>query len=110
MAGSLHLGACGSYRHVDKIGKWARAGWTGYVKIYLTGDQVLRLLCIGWRCNLATVRSIQSTENSYDEPNPSHRAGRARASRHCGHGRFGARLPVGVAEEVIRNACAYELT
>jgi hypothetical protein len=84
--------------------------WTGYVKICLTRDQVLRLLCIGGRCNLATVRSIQSTENSYDEPNPSHRAGRARASRHCGHGRFGARLPVGVAEEVIRNACAYELT
>jgi hypothetical protein len=32
------------------------------VKVYLTDDQVLRLLCIGERCNLGIVRSIQLME------------------------------------------------
>jgi hypothetical protein len=32
------------------------------VKVYLTVDQVSRLLRIDGRCNLLTVRSIQSTE------------------------------------------------
>jgi len=32
------------------------------VKFFLTDGQVFRLLCIGGRCNLFTVRSIQSTE------------------------------------------------
>jgi hypothetical protein len=32
------------------------------VKVYLTDDQILRLLCIGGRCNLVTVRSAQPTE------------------------------------------------
>jgi hypothetical protein len=34
-----------------------------HVKIYLTVDQVLHLLCIGGRCNLFTVRSIQPMGN-----------------------------------------------
>ena len=33
-------------------------------QVYSTVGQVLRLLCIGGRCNLNTVRSIQSTENA----------------------------------------------
>ena len=34
------------------------------VKVCLTARQVLRLLCIGGRCNLNTVRSIHSKENA----------------------------------------------
>jgi len=34
------------------------------VKVYLTDGQALCLLCIGGRCNLNTVRAIQSTENA----------------------------------------------
>jgi hypothetical protein len=36
-----------------------------YVKVYLTDDQVSRLLCVGGRCNLLTVRSNQSTEHAH---------------------------------------------
>jgi hypothetical protein len=35
------------------------------VKFYLTNGQVWRLLCIGGRCNLNTVRSNQSTEYAH---------------------------------------------
>jgi hypothetical protein len=79
----------------------------GNVKIYLTDRQVLRLLCIGGRCNLFTVRSIQSTENVHDEPIPTHRALRAGASSGFSHDRFRTRFPVGVADDVIviRHSC-----
>ena len=36
------------------------------LKFYLTVDQVSRLLCIDGRCNLLTVRSIQSTEYAHE--------------------------------------------
>ena len=79
----------------------------GNVKIYLTDRQVLRLLYIGGRCNLFTVRSIQSTENVHDEPIPTHRALCAGASSGFSHDRFRTRFPVGVADDVIviRHSC-----
>ena len=40
------------------------AAWS--IKLFLTGGQLLRLLCVGGRCNLLTVRSIQLMENAHD--------------------------------------------
>ena len=65
----------------------------GCVKFPLTDGQDLRLLCIGGRCNLFTVQSIQSTENAY-EINQSHRAICAGASGRYGYGCFGTRFSV----------------
>jgi hypothetical protein len=63
------------------------------VKFPLTEGQDLRLLCIGGRCNLFTVQSIQSTENAY-EINQSHRAICAGAPGRYGYGCFGTRFSV----------------
>jgi hypothetical protein len=71
------------------------------VKLYLTGRQVLRLLCIGGRCNLFIVRSIQSTENAYDEPILSYRPRRAGAAGGYRYGCFGTRFPV--VEDDVRS-------
>jgi hypothetical protein len=43
------------------------------LKFYLTGDQVLRLLCARARFNLISVRSDQPTEYATQEPYTSHR-------------------------------------
>ena len=40
-------------------------GVSGRVKYYLTDSKGLSLLCIGGRCNLLAVRSIQSTEYAH---------------------------------------------
>jgi hypothetical protein len=85
-----------SYRLFGTTSPCYREIWC--IKFPLTEGQVLRLLCIGGRCNLFIVRSIQSTEKAHDEPNLSHRAIRARASGGYGHGGFDTRLPVGVAD------------
>src|SRR5580658_2423106 len=39
------------------------------VKVCLTDDQVLRLLCVGGRCNLLAVQSNQSMEKARDKRN-----------------------------------------
>lgn len=72
------------------------------VKFYLTGGQLLRLLCVGGQCNLFTVRSIQLTENAHDTRIP-HRTVRAGAACRDRHGRHGLYRPVCDAGRV---ACA----
>jgi hypothetical protein len=63
------------------------------VKFYLTDHQGLRLLCIGGRCNLFTVRSIRLLEKAHDKRNTydPDRAGAVRRRRHDG---FGSCFPV----------------
>ena len=41
------------------------SGGSRHVKFYLTDSKGLSLLCIGGRCNLLAVRSIQSTEYAH---------------------------------------------
>jgi len=70
------------------------------VKVYLTDDQVCRLLCIGGQGNLFAVRSIQSMEKAHHERHPSRRtvgASHFCCRRNC---RFGPCDPVWAAGRV----------
>jgi len=50
------------------------------VKVCLTVNQVIRLLCVLGQRRLCIVRSIQALENAHDKPYPAHRTVRASAS------------------------------
>jgi hypothetical protein len=48
-----------------RIGRRGEFGDSRHVKFYLTGSKGLSLLCMCGRCNLSTLRSIQSTEYAH---------------------------------------------
>ena len=86
-----------------------RSGQSGtIVKFCLTAGQGLRLLCIGGRCNLSTVRAIQSTENAHEQRN-SWCPDRAGAVCRRRHDRFGSCYSVCDAGRVVRDTGALKL-